>query len=85
MFSIFKFKGNREIHKTGKKPNSHVQRESFVVDVESHPNPNIISSATKSEPFGNNASHSSGNGYKATPVNSNIIYLIQILYKNDVQ
>ena len=40
-----------------------------VVDVEFHPNPNPTSSATKSEPSGNYASHSSGNGYKATPVN----------------
>ena len=37
----------------------------FVVDVEFHSNPNFISSATKSEPPSNHASHSSGNGYKA--------------------
>ena len=39
-----------------------------VVDVELHPNPNFISSAIKSESSGNSDSHSSGNGYKATPV-----------------
>ena len=34
-----------------------------VVDVEFHPNPNYISSATKSEPSDNSASHLFGNGY----------------------
>ena len=37
-----------------------------VWDVEFHPCPDPISSATKSEPSSNHASHSSGNGYTAT-------------------
>ena len=37
-----------------------------VVDVEFNPNPNLISSSIKS---GDHVSHSSGNGYKATPIN----------------
>ena len=39
-----------------------------VVDVEFHPNLNLISSATKSEPSGNMVSHSSGNAYRAIPL-----------------
>ena len=38
-----------------------------VVDVEFHPNLNLISSATKSEPSGNMVSHSSSNAYNAIP------------------
>ena len=34
------------------------------MDVVFHPNPSLISSATKSEPSCNSASYSSGNGYK---------------------
>ena len=36
-----------------------------VVDGQFHPCPNPISSATKSEPSDNHASHSPGNGHKA--------------------
>ena len=46
-------------------------------DGEFHPCPNSISSATKSEPSGNSASHSSGNGYKATQVNA-VLCLIKV-------
>ena len=42
----------------------------YVMDVEFQPNPNLISSATKSESSGNHASYSSGNGYKGTSYNS---------------
>ena len=46
-----------------------------VWDGEFHPCPNSISSATKSEPSGNHALHSSGNGYKAIPVNKGSVSL----------
>ena len=39
----------------------------IVMDVEFHLNPNLISSATKSESSCNRASHLTGNGYKANP------------------
>ena len=42
---------------------------STVGDGEFLPYPNSISTATKSEPSDNHASHSFGNGYKAIPVN----------------
>ena len=46
-----------------------LQKRVHIVDVEFHPNPNLIFSATKSEPSDKSASHSFGNGYKAAPVN----------------
>ena len=49
-----------------------------VVDVEFHPNTNFISSATKSEPSDNSASHLFGNGYKTNPVNYSIIYIFKV-------
>ena len=50
-----------------------------VVDVEFHPNLNLISSATKSEPSGNMVSHSSGNAYKAIPF---VVTLLATLQAN---
>ena len=46
-----------------------ITKRGLVGDGEFHPCPNSISSATKSKLSDNHASHSSGNGYLAIPVN----------------